>query len=70
MGDVLFEHGNKQYKVKEVKALQAMGAMITQESDSMSAMRFRVRKADKAVWMDMRFYKNSGIPEGITEEIT
>ena len=40
-----------------------MDAMITQEADSMRAMRFRMRKADKALWMDLKFYKNKGIAE-------
>ena len=44
--DVLFDHGDRQYRVKEVKALQAMGhKKLTQ----MSAMKFRMRKADKAL---------------------
>ena len=60
MGDVLFEHGDRQCKVK-VKALQAMGGMITQEADSMSAMQFRTKRVDKALCMDTRFYKNKGI---------
>ena len=40
--------GEKTYTIKEVEALQVMGALITQEADSMSAMSFRMRKADKA----------------------
>ena len=49
MCGVLFEHGDRQYEVGEVKALPAIGAMMTQEADSMSAMKFRMRKADKAL---------------------
>ena len=30
----------------------------------MSAMRLLMNKADKAVWMDMKFHKNKGIAEG------
>ena len=36
--------GGRKYKVEEVQALQAVGAMITQEADSMSAMRFSDEK--------------------------
>ena len=54
----------RRYKIKEVNVLQTMGPTITQEADSMSAMRLRMSKADKAPWMDMTFYKNNGIAEG------
>ena len=37
---------------------------MTQEADSMSAMRYRMRKADKALQMEMIFHKNKGIAEG------
>ena len=50
--------GEKVFKIKEVGALQALEALITKEADSMSAMKFRMRKADMALWMDMKFYKN------------
>ena len=40
-----------------------MGALITKEADSMSAMKFRMSKADKALWMDMKFYKEKGVAE-------
>ena len=49
---------------KEVETPQAMGASITQESDSMSAMKFRMGKANEAFSMEMQFYKNKGIAEG------
>ena len=64
VGDVLCEYGGWKYIFKNVEAFRAMGAMITQEVDSMSAVRLRMRKADKALWMDMKFYQNNGIPEG------
>ena len=51
-------------RIKEVEAFQAMGAMITTEADSMSAMRFRMMKADRVFWTDFQFYKNEGIAEG------
>ena len=41
-----------------------MEALISKKADSMSAMKFRMNKADKALWMDMKFYKNEGIAEG------
>ena len=45
-------------------SLRTMEALITREADSMSAMKFRMNKADKAMWMDMKVYKNKGIAEG------
>ena len=50
--------------IREVEALKAMGALITKEADFMSAMKFRMNKADNALWMDMTFYKNKGNAEG------
>ena len=64
VGDVLLDNGDGRYKIKDVNALQGMGAMITQEADPMSAMSFRMSNADKASWADMKFYKNGGIAEG------
>ena len=40
-----------------------MGALISKEADMMSALKFRMNKADKALWTDMKFYKNKGIAE-------
>ena len=37
--------------------------MITKEADSMSAVRFRMMKADRAFWMDFKICKNNGIAE-------
>ena len=31
-----------------------MGALITKEADSMSAMQFRMRKAGEALWRDIK----------------
>ena len=50
--------------INKVEALQAMGALITKEADSTSAMKFRMGKADKSLWMSMKFSKNKGIAEG------
>ena len=50
--------------IREVEALMAMGALITKEADSMSAMKFRMNNADKALWMDTKFYRNKGFAEG------
>ena len=60
IGDIHLENGGKKYVIKEVTTMQAMGALISEEADSMSAL----NKADKALWMDMIFYKNNGIAEG------
>ena len=64
MGDLHIEDGGKKYTMRKVETLKAMRALITKEADSMSAMKFRMNKADKALWMDMKFYKNKGIAEG------
>ena len=66
---IFIEAGVKSYTIKEVEALQAMGALITQEADSMCAMSFRMMKADKALWMDLKFYENKGIAEGRKHKI-
>ena len=41
IGDINLEQGERSYVVKEVKTLKAMGALITNEVDSMSALRSR-----------------------------
>ena len=53
--DPKIEEGGKEYRIKEVDSLRTMGALITKEADSMTAMKFRMNKADKAMWMDMEF---------------
>ena len=60
-GDLHFEDGGKKYVIGEVETLKAMGALMSKEADSMSAMKFRMNKADKALWIDMKLYKNKGI---------
>ena len=50
IGDLKIEEGGKEYMIKVV--------------DSMSAMRLRMNKADKAMRMDIKFHKNKGIAEG------
>ena len=34
--------------------IKEVGALIWKETDSMSHLRFRMNKADKAMWMDMK----------------
>ena len=51
VGDLLSDAGGKKYLINEVEAREAMGALITRESDSMSAMKLRMSKADKTLWM-------------------
>ena len=63
-GDQHIEDGGKKDVIKEVETLKAMGALISKEADSMSALKFRMNKADKALWMDRKSYKNEGIVEG------
>ena len=43
--------------MREVNVVKALRALIT------SALRFRMSQADKAMWVDMVFYKNNGISE-------
>ena len=50
--------------IREVDAPKAVGALITKEADSMGVMTFRLNKADKATWTDMKFYKNNAIAGG------
>ena len=64
VGDIHIEDGGKNHVIQEVESLKATGALITKEADSMSAMKFRMNKADRALWMYMEFYKNKGIAEG------
>ena len=45
------------YVIKEVELLQAMEALISKEADSMSALKFRMNKVDKSLWMVMKFHK-------------
>ena len=49
VGDLAVVFREKEYKIKEVGALQAMEALITKEADSMSAMTFRMMEAEKAL---------------------
>ena len=62
--DLHVEDKGKEFVIREVEELKAMGALITKEADSTSPMKFRKNKADKALWMDTHFYKNKGIAEG------
>ena len=54
IGDLKIEEGREEYVIKEVDSLRTMEALITKDADSMSAMRFRMNKANKAMWMDMK----------------
>ena len=54
MGDIHFENKDNKYVIKEVTTLQEIGALISKEGDSMSALKFRMNKADKALWMDIK----------------
>ena len=49
IGDVKIVEDDKEYRIKEVSSLNTMVALITKEVDSMSAMRFRMNKADKGL---------------------
>ena len=48
--------------------MKAMGAFITSEANSMSAIVHRKTQADKAMRKDMRFHKNKGTFEGRRHE--
>ena len=47
--DLWIVDGGKEYRIKEVDSSRAMGALITKEADPMSALKFRMNKADKAM---------------------
>ena len=51
----------KEYMIKEDSSLKAL---IKKEADSMSVMRFRMNKANKAIGMDMKFHRIRGIADG------
>ena len=65
MGDLHIEDGGKKYVIKEVETLGAIGALISKEADFMSAMQFRMNKADKALWMDTQCYTEKGIAQNV-----
>ena len=48
--------------------MKALGALLSKEADSMSALKFRMNKADEALWMDMKFYKNKRVADGRTHK--
>ena len=50
IGDVILELDEKKYRIKEVDAPKAMGAMITKEADSMSAKRISDDESCKGLW--------------------
>ena len=70
-GDIHLEHGGKTYVIKEVATLQPMGALISIEADSISALKYRMNKAEEALWMHMNFFKKKkkqGTAEGRTHK--
>ena len=46
VGDLEIEEAGKEHVIKEVNSLKTMGAPITKGADSMSAMKFRMNKAE------------------------
>ena len=52
--------GGKEYVIKEVDSLRTVGTLITKEADSMSAMRFRINTADKAMWKGNQILQEQG----------
>ena len=58
------KNSDKNYVISEVSSLQAVGALISKEADSMSALMFRMSKADKALCIDMKCFKHEGISGG------
>ena len=42
MGDIHLGNSDKKYVIKEVETLHAMGALISKEADSTSALKFRM----------------------------
>ena len=51
------------FDVQRNKQMKAMGVLITTEADTVSAMMYRVSQADKAMRMDMKFFKTKGTSE-------
>ena len=60
-GNINFEHEGHGCDDCEVESMNAMGALITAEADSMSALRFRMRQTERAMWADKRFYKSKDV---------
>ena len=64
MEDIYFENRERGICDQRSDNLASPGALISKEADSMSALKFRTNKSDKALWMDIKFYKNQGIAAG------
>ena len=60
---ILFERWEQHEEVREVEQLKAMGALITGESDSVSAMKYKMSRADRATRMDTAFCKDRDLSE-------
>ena len=60
IGELKIDEGGKEYVIKEVDSLRTVGALITKEADSMSAMRFRINTADKAMWKGYQILQEQG----------
>ena len=69
LGDLQIEDGGKKFVIKGVETLKAMGALISHEADLVSALKFRMNKADKALWMDMKFYKKRNCRRKETQKV-
>ena len=50
-------------EVREIKSMKSTGALIANEADWLSAMRFRMIQVNKALWADEGFYKYKGVSE-------
>ena len=55
-GNINFEYEGQEYVVCEIESMKAMMALTTAEAASMSALRFRMSQADKAMWADNGFF--------------
>ena len=48
-GIINFEHEGQGCEVRDVKSMKAMGALVTTEADSKSALRFTMSQTDKSM---------------------
>ena len=60
VGDFDLEQGGRSCMVRDVKTLKGTGALITNEADSMGALKFRMSQVDRPSWADMKFLPKRG----------
>ena len=58
-----FQHKDKTHSIPLVKKLKVIGSLLTSEADTMSAMKFRMNKADKVSMSELHTNNSRGVPE-------